>query len=76
MEENMSEPTEPDFSNPKHCNPEPRREKDERERFEVWWAVTIGTSMKGSKRLARNAWLAALWEYGVKTRSIKVEENP
>ena len=41
--------------------------KGEKERFEEWWAIAMGTSMKGSKYLARNAWIAALWEYGVVT---------
>jgi len=45
--------------------------KDERERFEEWWAVTMGASMKGSKYLARNAWLAALWAYEVNTKPIE-----
>jgi len=45
--------------------------KGEKERFEEWWAIAMGTSMKGSKYLARNAWIAALWAYEVNTKPIE-----
>lgn len=41
---------------------------EEQDRFEAWWKSEMGDKMMGSKYLARNAWLAALWTYGVKTR--------
>ena len=49
--------------------------KGEKERFEEWWAIAMGTSMKGSKYLARNAWIAALWEYGVVTMKGELIES-
>ena len=45
--------------------------KGEKERFEEWWAIAMGTSMKGSKYLARNAWIAALWAYEVNAKPIE-----
>ena len=65
----MSELQAPDYFNPKYRNPEPPPKKDER--FEEWWREKMGTRMIGSKYLARAAWLAALWAYGVKTKEVK-----